>query len=84
MVSVLVTDIFILYMQVELEATTEDSGIALRAPTTEAGFVPACRDTCSGALRLRIWERNFDGSNGKVQHSDFFVSFFVFFLVTSS
>lgn len=74
MISILVTDTLALSMQVELEATTEDSGTALCAPTTEAGFVPACKDTCFGTLKLRIWERNYDGSNGKVQHSNFFVS----------
>ncbi|KAL8522047.1 hypothetical protein ACS0TY_012264 [Phlomoides rotata] len=51
---------------VELEATTKDPGTALRAPTTEAGLAPACRDTCYGHLRLRIWERRYDGTEGKV------------------
>lgn len=52
--------------QVELEATTKDPGTTLRAPTTEAGLAPACRDTCYGHLRLRLWERRYDGTEGKV------------------
>lgn len=52
--------------QVELEATTKDPGTTLRAPTTEAGLTPACKDSCFGVLRLRIWERRYDGSKGKV------------------
>lgn len=50
----------------ELEATTQDPGTPLRAPTIESGFVPACKDTCWGDLRLKMWERRFDGSKGKV------------------
>lgn len=52
--------------QVELQATTTDPGAPLRAPTTEAGFVVACKDTCFGDLKLQLWERKFDGSKGKV------------------
>lgn len=52
--------------QVELEATTNDPGTTLRAPTTEAGLAPACKDTCYGDLKLQIWERRYDGSKGKV------------------
>ncbi|KAG9147952.1 hypothetical protein Leryth_003541 [Lithospermum erythrorhizon] len=52
--------------KVELEATTSDPGTTLRAPTSEAGLAPACRDTCYGNLSLRVWERRSDGSNGKV------------------
>lgn len=52
--------------QVELEATTKDPGTTLRAPTAEAGLVPACKDSCFGELRLRMWERRYDGSKGKV------------------
>ncbi|XP_048331844.2 tocopherol cyclase, chloroplastic-like isoform X2 [Ziziphus jujuba] len=51
---------------VELEATTEDSGTTLRAPTSEAGLAPACKDTCFGLLRLQMWERKYDGSKGKI------------------
>ncbi|KAM7275212.1 hypothetical protein ACFE04_017078 [Oxalis oulophora] len=51
---------------VELEAKTNDPGTPLRAPTSEAGFAPACRDTCFGELRLQMWERRSDGSKGKV------------------
>ncbi|KAG8375575.1 hypothetical protein BUALT_Bualt10G0114800 [Buddleja alternifolia] len=51
---------------IELEATTKDSGTTLRAPTSEAGLAPACKDTCFGDLRLRLWERRFDGTEGKV------------------
>ncbi|PIA42636.1 hypothetical protein AQUCO_02000228v1 [Aquilegia coerulea] len=52
--------------KVELEATTKDPGTTLRAPTLEAGLAPACKDTCYGDLRLRIWERRYDGSKGKI------------------
>lgn len=56
----------LLCWQVELEATTEDPGTALRAPTAEAGLAPACKDTCFGNLKLQLWERRYDGSKGKV------------------
>ena len=51
-----------------MEATTQDSGTALRAPTLEAGLAPACRDTCFAVLKLQIWERRYDGSKGKVHY----------------
>ncbi|KAK8523374.1 hypothetical protein V6N13_113315 [Hibiscus sabdariffa] len=51
---------------VEIEATTTDSGTTLRAPTVEAGLAPACKDTCSGDLTLKIWEKNAGGSKGKL------------------
>lgn len=51
---------------VEVEVTTKDPGTPLRAPTSEAGFTPACKDTCFGDLRLRLWERRYDGTEGKV------------------
>lgn len=51
---------------VELEATSEDPGTTLRAPTEEMGLAPACRDTCFGDLRLQLWERTSNGSKGKV------------------
>lgn len=54
-------------MQVELEVTTKDSGTTLRAPTSEAGLAPACKDTCFGDLKLQLWEKRYDGSKGKVQ-----------------
>lgn len=60
----------------ELEATTKDPGTTLRAPTMEAGLAPACKDTCFGDLRLRLWERRYDGSKGKVR--------FLFLLLTTS
>ncbi|XP_058074300.1 probable tocopherol cyclase, chloroplastic isoform X1 [Magnolia sinica] len=50
----------------ELEATTKEPGTPLRAPTMEAGFALACKDTCYGNLRLQIWEKRYDGSKGKV------------------
>ncbi|MBA0547801.1 hypothetical protein Golob_018943 [Gossypium lobatum] len=53
-------------LQVELEATTTDSGTTLRAPTVEAGLTPACLDTCLGDLTLKIWEKNVGGSKGKL------------------
>lgn len=49
-----------------MEVTTKDPGTPLRAPTSEAGFTPACKDTCFGDLRLRLWERRYDGTEGKV------------------
>lgn len=52
--------------QVELEATTNDLGTTLRAPTKEAGLAPACKDTCFGDLRLKIWEKISSGTKGKV------------------
>lgn len=52
--------------QIELEATTQYSGTPLRAPTTESGFAPACKDTCWGDLTLKMWERSSNGSKGKV------------------
>lgn len=55
-----------LLWQVELEAKTDDPGTPLRAPTSEAGLSQACKDTCFGILTLKIWERRYDGSNGKV------------------
>ncbi|GJM90865.1 hypothetical protein PR202_ga07186 [Eleusine coracana subsp. coracana] len=51
---------------VEIEATTTEPGTALRAPTMEAGLVPACKDTCYGDLRLQLWEKKYDGGKGKM------------------
>ncbi|XP_057799551.1 probable tocopherol cyclase, chloroplastic [Salvia miltiorrhiza] len=51
---------------VELKVTTKDPGTPLRAPTTESGFSPACRDTCFGDLSMRLWEKRYDGTEGKV------------------
>ncbi|KAK2446232.1 tocopherol cyclase, chloroplastic [Trifolium repens] len=51
---------------VELEATTDDPGTTLRAPTSEAGLSQACKDTCFGILKLKLWERRYDGSKGKI------------------
>lgn len=62
-----------LYEQVELEATTEDLGTTLRAPTLEAGLAPACKDTCYGVLRLQLWERKYDGGKGKVHYSHTYI-----------
>ncbi|KAF8393395.1 hypothetical protein HHK36_021638 [Tetracentron sinense] len=52
--------------KVELEATTKDPGTTLRAPTMEAGLAAACKDSCNGELRLQMWEKKYDGSNGKI------------------
>lgn len=52
--------------QVEVEVTTKDPGTPLRAPTSESGFTPACKDTCFGDLRMRLWERRYNGTEGKV------------------
>ncbi|KAJ0030797.1 hypothetical protein Pint_12819 [Pistacia integerrima] len=51
---------------VELKATTTDAGTPIRAPTAEAGFATVCKGSCSGQLRLQIWERRSDGTKGKV------------------
>lgn len=51
---------------VELKATTKDPGTTLRAPTSEAGLAPACKDTCFGELTLQLWERRYDGTKGKM------------------
>lgn len=50
-----------------MEATTNDPGTTLRAPTSEAGFSPACKDTCFADLRLRVWEKRYNGTEGKVE-----------------
>lgn len=50
----------------ELETTTTEAGSPLRAPTMEAGLAPACKDTCFGDLKLRLWEKRNDGSKGQV------------------
>lgn len=60
--------------QVELEATTNDPGTTLRAPTIEAGLAPACKDTCFGNLRLQIWEKKYGGTKGKVCYSYLFIA----------
>lgn len=51
---------------VELEARAKDLGTPILAPTVEAGLAPACIDTCSGVLKLQMWERRPDGTRGKV------------------
>ncbi|KAJ6915002.1 hypothetical protein NC651_017091 [Populus alba x Populus x berolinensis] len=51
---------------VELEARAKDLGTPILAPTVEAGLAPACMDTCSGVLKLQMWERRQDGTRGKV------------------
>ncbi|KAH9799562.1 Tocopherol cyclase [Citrus sinensis] len=51
---------------VELKATTKYPGTTLRAPTSEAGLAPACKDTCFGELTLQLWERRYDGTKGKM------------------
>ena len=53
-------------LQVEIEGTTTEPGTTLRAPTMEAGLVPACKDTCYGDLKLQLWEKKDDGGKGKV------------------
>ncbi|KAK1266058.1 hypothetical protein QJS04_geneDACA019313 [Acorus gramineus] len=54
-----------MYM-VELEATTQEPGTPLRAPTGEAGLTTFCKDTCYGDLKLQIWKRKYDGSKGEM------------------
>lgn len=69
---------YIILWQVELEATTEDPGTTLRAPTAESGLSPACKDTCYGILKLQMWERRYDGSKGKVpSYSHIIVSLWI-------
>lgn len=51
--------------QVKLEASTDTPGCLLRAPTVE-GFKPICTDSFAGNLKLQLWERNANGSLGKV------------------
>jgi len=51
---------------VEIEGTTTEPGTTLRAPTMEAGLVPACKDTCYGDLKLQLWEKKDDGGKGKL------------------
>ncbi|XP_062218839.1 probable tocopherol cyclase, chloroplastic [Phragmites australis] len=51
---------------VEIEATTKEPGTTLRAPTSEAGLVPTCKDTVYGDLRLQLWEKKHDGGKGEM------------------
>lgn len=51
---------------VELEARAKYLGTPILAPTVEAGLAPARIDTCSGVLKLQMWERRQDGTRGKV------------------
>jgi len=51
--------------EIKLEASTDSPGCRLRAPTHE-GFVPLCTDTFDGKLKLQLWERNADGTLGKI------------------
>ncbi|WVZ76900.1 hypothetical protein U9M48_024819 [Paspalum notatum var. saurae] len=51
---------------VEIEATTTELGTTLRAPTIEAGLVPACKDTCYGDLRIQLWKKKQDGAKGEM------------------
>jgi len=51
---------------VEIEGTTTEPGTTLRAPSMEAGLVPACKDTCYGDLKLQLWEKKYDGGKGKL------------------
>ena len=55
--------------QIKLEASTDSPGCRLRAPTLE-GFVPLCTDTFDGKLKLQLWERNADGTLGKVSSNN--------------
>lgn len=52
--------------EVELEVMTQSTGTVLRAPTNEAGFVPFCKDTCCGNLKLQIWNLTRDRQRDKV------------------
>ncbi|CAK7353276.1 unnamed protein product [Dovyalis caffra] len=59
---------------VELEARAKELGTPILVPTVEAGLAPACMDTCSGVLKLQMWERRQDGTRGKAFPSDGVVS----------
>lgn len=48
--------------RVELTATTQQPGTALRAPTAQ-GLVFACRDTMHGYLTLKLWQRQAQGDS---------------------
>jgi len=43
--------------EVSLEATADTPGCTLRAPTSDAGLAPFCKDTFAGKLKLKLWER---------------------------
>lgn len=47
--------------QVKLEASAEAPGVTLRAPTSDMGLAPFCKDTFEGKLRLQIWEKSVSG-----------------------
>lgn len=49
-----------------MEARAKYLGTPILAPTVEAGLAPARIDTCSGVLKLQMWERRQDGTRGKV------------------
>jgi len=51
--------------EVSLEATADVPGCTLRAPTSDAGLAPYCKDTFAGKLKLKLWERS-SGMRGKV------------------
>ena len=38
-----------------MEATCENDGTPLRAPTADAGLAPRCRDSFFGSVRLQVW-----------------------------
>lgn len=44
-----------------VEATCDNSGTPLRAPTADDGLAPRCRDSFFGRVRLRVWRLNSGG-----------------------
>jgi Tocopherol cyclase len=47
-----------------LEATCDEPGTPLRAPTAKEGLAPFCKDSFFGRVRLRLWERSAAGARG--------------------
>lgn len=48
-----------------MQAIADSPGCTLRAPTSDAGLAPFCKDTFAGKLKLQLWERTRAG-RGKV------------------
>ncbi|CAM6089266.1 unnamed protein product [Calypogeia fissa] len=54
------------YYKVKLEATTDGPGVTLRAPTSDAGLAPFCRDSFEGKLRLQLWAISVSGPDSLI------------------
>lgn len=46
------------HYQVEMEVTTDDDGTVLRGPHEDLGFIPYCRDSFEGHMRLKVWRKH--------------------------